>query len=187
MTAALSQNEPDLLNAPHRYGFLDAAPDAAFDRIAEIAAIFFRVPRAIVSLVCNDHIWFASPHGIETGKVERARWLCALAILSAVIYQRDALIWRALGVSEQQLVRKIANENKEQPGGTLESWAHLHEPDGKTRRAKLKSRWSPSCARSACASVANGASPTPPAIIHASVGGSTIVNGRPSGPRQSTV
>ena len=32
---------------------------------------------------------------------------------------------------------------------------------------------------------ANGASPTPPATIHASAGGSTTVNGRPSGPRHA--
>ena len=37
-------------------------------------------------------------------------------------------------------------------------------------------------AASAAASVTNGASPTPPAIIHASAGGSTGSNGRPSGP-----
>ena len=42
-------------------------------------------------------------------------------------------------------------------------------------------------ARSASASAANGARPTPPATIHASVGGSTSVNGRPSGPRQEIV
>ena len=42
-------------------------------------------------------------------------------------------------------------------------------------------------ARSASASAANGASPTPPATIQASVGGSTIVNGRPSGPRHAAI
>ena len=38
-------------------------------------------------------------------------------------------------------------------------------------------------ARSTCASVANGARPTPPATSHASSGEATGANGRPSGPR----
>jgi hypothetical protein len=73
LTAALSQNEPDRLNAPHRYGILDAAPKADFDRIAEMAAIFFRVSIAIVSVVDNDRPWFKSQRAIDTGQVEPAR------------------------------------------------------------------------------------------------------------------
>ena len=86
LTAALPQNEPDRLNALHRYGILETPPEGAFDHMAEIAAIFFPVPIAIVSLVEKDRIWFESPYGIENGTLEHANWLCASAIFLAVIY-----------------------------------------------------------------------------------------------------
>ena len=56
------------------------------------------------------------------------------------------------------------------------------------RRCARRRTASSSCrARcSASPSVANGARPTPPATIHASAGGSTGSNGRPSGPRHET-
>jgi GAF domain-containing protein len=79
------------LNALRRYRILDTLPDGAFDHIAEMAATFFRVPIAIVSLVDQDRIWFKAHHGIEANQVERAPGLCASAILSPEIYYlRDA-------------------------------------------------------------------------------------------------
>jgi hypothetical protein len=60
MKAALPDNEAERLNALQRYPILDTPPDGAFDRIAEMAANFFRVPIAIVSLADQGRIWFKS-------------------------------------------------------------------------------------------------------------------------------
>ena len=57
---------------------------------------------------------------------------------------------------------------------------------GAAARAVEQRRSSRRARAATSASVANGARPTPPATIHASAGGSTMVNGRPSGPRQAT-
>jgi GAF domain-containing protein len=88
----LPENEAERLKALRRYQILDTPPDGAFDHIAAMAANFFRVPIAIVSLVDQDRIWFKSHHGIEANQVERDPGLRASAILSPeVYYLRDAL------------------------------------------------------------------------------------------------
>ena len=92
MEAALSENDAERLNALQRYQILDTPPDGAFDHIAEMAANFFRVPIAIVSLVDQDRIWFKSRYGIEADQIGRDPGLCASAILSdEVYYLRDAV------------------------------------------------------------------------------------------------
>ena len=53
------------MNALRRYQILDTPPEPAFDRIAEMAANFFHVPMAGVSLVDEDRVWFKSRLGIE--------------------------------------------------------------------------------------------------------------------------
>jgi formate hydrogenlyase transcriptional activator len=92
MKSELPENEAERLDALRRYRILDTPPDGAFDHIAAMAAKFFRVPIAIVSLVDEDRIWFKSHYGIEADQVGRDPGLCASAILSAeVYYLRDAL------------------------------------------------------------------------------------------------
>lgn len=57
-----------------------------------MAADFFHVPIAIVSLLHEDRIWFKSHHGIEANQVGRDPGFCASAILSPEVYHlRDAL------------------------------------------------------------------------------------------------
>jgi phosphoserine phosphatase RsbU/P len=56
----LPENEPERLNALRRYRILDSPPESAFDRIAEMAAAFFRVPMAGISIVDGDRVWFKS-------------------------------------------------------------------------------------------------------------------------------
>jgi formate hydrogenlyase transcriptional activator len=60
MKPELSENEAERLAALRRYQILDTPPDGAFDHIAALAANFFHVPIAIVSLVDEDRIWFKS-------------------------------------------------------------------------------------------------------------------------------
>ena len=92
MKALLPENELERLDAVRRYGILDTPPDGAFDHITELAAGFFQVPIAIVSLVDHDRIWFKSHYGLEAEQVERDDGLCASAILSPDLYYiRDAV------------------------------------------------------------------------------------------------
>lgn len=70
------------LAAVQRYDILDTPADGTFDRIAALAARFFGVPIAIVSVVDTDRIWFAAHHGLDVTQVDREPGLCASAILS---------------------------------------------------------------------------------------------------------
>ena len=101
MKTALPENEAERLNALRRYQILDTPPEPAFDRIAEMAANFFRVPMAGVSLVDEDRVWFKSRVGISTEQTARDAGLCSSAMLSqGVYYLRDAAHdERALGHS----------------------------------------------------------------------------------------
>jgi PAS domain S-box-containing protein len=91
MKPALPENEAERLNALRRYQILDTPPEPAFDRIAEMAANFFHVPMAGVSLVDEDRIWFKSRLGIVAGQTARDAGLCSTAMLSqGVFHLRDA-------------------------------------------------------------------------------------------------
>jgi formate hydrogenlyase transcriptional activator len=91
MKPALPDNEAERLNALRRYQILDTPPEPAFDRIAEMAANFFHVPMAGVSLVDEDRIWFKSRLGIEASQTARDAGLCSTAMLSqGVFHLRDA-------------------------------------------------------------------------------------------------
>lgn len=80
--AASDGAEQARLTAVRRYDVLDSPPDGAFDRVAALAARFFDVPMATVTIVDTDRIWFKTAHGLngvsETG---RDLGLCASAIL----------------------------------------------------------------------------------------------------------
>lgn len=75
------ENEAERLSAVRRYDVLDTPPDGAFDRITALAARYFDVPIAIVSVVDEDRIWFMSHHGLEATETGRDPGLCASAIL----------------------------------------------------------------------------------------------------------
>jgi PAS domain S-box-containing protein len=91
--AVLPENEPARLAALRRYDILDTPPDGAFDHITEMAAAYFQVPIAIVSLVDHDRIWFKSHYGLGANETRREAGLCASAILSPDVYEiRDAKI-----------------------------------------------------------------------------------------------
>jgi PAS domain S-box-containing protein len=94
-------NEAERLNALRRYQILDTPPEPAFDRIAEMAANFFHVPMAGVSLVDEDRVWFKSKVGIEFEQTARDAGLCSSAMLSQGVYHLNdaAHDQRALGHS----------------------------------------------------------------------------------------
>lgn len=101
MKTELSDNEAERLNALRRYQILDTPPEPAFDRIAEMAANFFHVPMAGVSLVDEDRVWFKSRVGVNVDHTARDAGLCSSAMLSQGVYHLSdaAHDQRALGHS----------------------------------------------------------------------------------------
>lgn len=80
--APLPTDEADRLAALERYGILDTAPEARFDRITRLAQTLFDVPIALVSLVDRDRQWFKSCIGLDVLETGRDAAFCAHAILA---------------------------------------------------------------------------------------------------------
>jgi sigma-B regulation protein RsbU (phosphoserine phosphatase) len=79
-TAAVTR-ERERLDAVRRYAILDTPPDGAFDRICSIAARFFDVPFASVTIVDEERIWFKACLGLDAVEIPRVPGLCASAVL----------------------------------------------------------------------------------------------------------
>jgi len=86
MQAAPDPAEADRLTAVRRYDILDSPPDGAFDRICALAARFFDVPIATVTIVDEDRIWFKACAGLDVVQIPRVPGLCASAILQDDVY-----------------------------------------------------------------------------------------------------
>lgn len=80
-SAIVPENEAERLAAVARYRILDTPPDGAFDRVARLAARFFDVPIATITIVDTDRIWFKARHGVDADQIMREPGLCASAIL----------------------------------------------------------------------------------------------------------
>ena len=85
-TLKLPNNETKRLEALSRYAILDTPPDGSFDCLTKIAASYFNVPIAIISLVDADRIWFKSHFGVDAKQVDRVPGLCSSAILQDDVY-----------------------------------------------------------------------------------------------------
>jgi sigma-B regulation protein RsbU (phosphoserine phosphatase) len=80
-------DEPARLAAVRRYQILDSPPDGAFDRVASLAAAFFKVPIATVTIVDEDRIWFKAAHGLPgVSEIAREPGLCASVIAQDGLY-----------------------------------------------------------------------------------------------------
>ena len=79
-------NEAERIAELRRYNLLDTPPDAAFDRITDIAAQAFNVPISLISLVDENRIWFKAKHGLGAGEIPRVPGLCSTAIQSDDVY-----------------------------------------------------------------------------------------------------
>jgi formate hydrogenlyase transcriptional activator len=101
MKPIFRENEAERLHTLRRYQILDTPPEPAFDGIAEMAANFFHVPMAGVSLVDGDRVWFKSRVGIDAHQMARDAGLCSSAMLSQGVYHLSdaAHDQRALGHS----------------------------------------------------------------------------------------
>ena len=68
------------IDALLRYQLLDSTPEESFDSITNLAATFFDVPIALVSLVDESRQWFKSRHGVEISETDRSVSFCSVAI-----------------------------------------------------------------------------------------------------------
>jgi hypothetical protein len=75
------------LQALHQLAILDTPPEERFDRITRLAARFFGVPIALISLVDKDRQWFKSRSGSLVQQTSREVSFCGHAIL-----QPEALV-----------------------------------------------------------------------------------------------
>lgn len=72
---------------------LDTPPDAALDRVTELAARLFGVPIALISLIDEKRQWFKARVGVEVAETERRDAFCAHTILRHnVLIVPDALL-----------------------------------------------------------------------------------------------
>lgn len=76
----IPENEHERLQAVYRYQILDTPPDGTFDRVAALAARYFDVPIATVSIVDHDRVWFKATQGLDMGEIGRDPGLCASVI-----------------------------------------------------------------------------------------------------------
>jgi sigma-B regulation protein RsbU (phosphoserine phosphatase) len=92
ITDAALLGEAERLAAVRRYAILDTPPDGAFDRICALAARFFDVPFASVTIVDEERIWFKACQGLDAVEIPRLPGLCASAVLQDEPYVvNDAL------------------------------------------------------------------------------------------------
>jgi len=82
MKAPISENEPERLAALRGYDILDTPPEEMFDRVTRIAAAYFNVPTALISLLDETRQWFKSRHGLDAEETSRDIAFCAHAILA---------------------------------------------------------------------------------------------------------
>jgi GAF domain-containing protein len=72
---------------------LDTPPEARFDNLTRVAAAFFRVKIAVISLVDTDRQWFKSACGLHVKETSRDISFCGHTILQdQVLVVKDALL-----------------------------------------------------------------------------------------------
>ncbi|HWW24397.1 MAG TPA: PAS domain S-box protein [Caulobacter sp.] len=76
----MNDNEARRIRALRGYGVLDTSPDAAFDRVTQLAADLFDTPIALVSLVDETRQWFKSRQGLDLCSTAREDTFCSHAI-----------------------------------------------------------------------------------------------------------
>lgn len=76
------QNEAARLAALRDYEIVDTPREAAFDRIAELAADLFDVPIAAITLIDSDRQWFKSVVGLDIEETPREVAFCDYTIQS---------------------------------------------------------------------------------------------------------
>ena len=81
LSADLPANESERLAALIKKRLLDTPAEAAFDDLAQLAALITGCPIALVSLVDRDRQWFKAKFGLDATETPREFAFCAHAIL----------------------------------------------------------------------------------------------------------
>ncbi|EGT4279645.1 sensor domain-containing diguanylate cyclase [Cronobacter malonaticus] len=81
-TPDIPVNEQARLQSLHDSGLLDAAPTERFDRLTRLAKRLFNAPVALISLVDQEQLLFASCDGAEPVPIPRRVSFCGHTILS---------------------------------------------------------------------------------------------------------
>ncbi|GAA5513157.1 hypothetical protein Dcar01_01883 [Deinococcus carri] len=68
------------MRALRRYAVLDTPPEAAFDRVARLAARLFHVPIALISLTDAHRHWFKACVGLDLREVGRDMSFCSYTV-----------------------------------------------------------------------------------------------------------
>ena len=77
-----SGDEHARLAALYQYGLLDTAPEAAFDRLAQIVARHFYAPMALVSFLDDHRQWIKAKVGCDVSEAPLLESMCATTIRS---------------------------------------------------------------------------------------------------------
>jgi signal transduction histidine kinase len=64
-------DDPERIQALHRYQILDTAPEVCFDRLCGMAAELLRAPIAAIAFVNGRRTWFKSCRGVDLSEVSR--------------------------------------------------------------------------------------------------------------------
>ena len=79
----LPESEIQRLHALRSYHVLDTPPEQAFDDLTQLAARFFDMPIALISLLDEERQWFKSKVGLESTQTPRNIAFCDVAIRSS--------------------------------------------------------------------------------------------------------
>ncbi len=80
MLAPPIANEGERLAALREFNVLDTPPEAEYDDLTRLAAMFCGTPIALVSLTDDTRQWFKSRHGVGAVEIPRAGSLCSHAV-----------------------------------------------------------------------------------------------------------
>lgn len=69
-----------------RLRLLDTRPDPEFDALVDLAAGFFDVKVALISLVDANRQWFKASHGLQASETPRAPSFCGHAIAGENVF-----------------------------------------------------------------------------------------------------
>lgn len=80
LTKPSPESEERRLQLLEEYGLFDTPAEPDFDRLAAVAARFFRTPIALISLVGRDRQYFKAHHGTDLCETSRTVSFCAHAL-----------------------------------------------------------------------------------------------------------